>query len=509
MPHSEPLKAPVLSRFLLPNQKHLTTRAGVAVRMALIYVAVNLLGLWVAKQWFYDRPLINIDYGLVVLVYLWVSRTLASALLVLLFFVECARYLIPTYFFSKQALSIFFWLRATSNWSPAVLLGMLVMVFGLILAVTLLFRRYRLPLRLRIEATVWVFAATALLMLLDSLNGTNSIYNLRRGGNLIDCNFSGSPLNVVLRRSWDTFRGVPAEFAPLPLEAAATGRYFLDVLSVSNAPAELSNGVESLLSPVNRDRLPDKLVVVVFESLSVSSDDTGLKNWRQPFEPLQDRYTIKSGALDWFGATFRGEVRELCWQSIDGNVVLSLPPSLPATLQKLGYETDSFHGFYKTTYDRDRLYPLLGFENSTFLDEMRRKGNVPLAGTLFHGAEDTFVAEQVHRDVLRPGKRLVYWLTLSSHVPINIPFARRIATPGELAAAGDLPSAVWAYRVICHHTLESIAAIAADPSLNNCDFVIVGDHPLPVSSGQMRGYFVPGEIAYLILRHKNSAARGG
>lgn len=202
-------------------------------------------------------------------------------------------------------------------------------------------------------------------------------------------------------------------------------------------------------------------------------------------------------------------MRELCWQSIDGNVIQSLPPSLPATLKKLGYETDSFHGFYKTTYDRDRLYPLLGFENSTFLDEMRRAGNVPLAGTLFHGAEDTFVAERVHQDVLRPGKRLVYWMTLSSHVPINVPFARRIATPQELASSGDLPSAVWAYCVICRHTLESIAAIAADPSLTDCDFVIVGDHPLPNSSAEMRSYFVPGKIACLILRHKNSAAQGG
>ena len=509
MPNPEPLNPPKLTRLLLPNQKHLTTRSGVAMRLVLVYAAVNLLALGVAKELFYDRPLFNIDYMLVALVYLWISRTLAAAVLVLLFFVECARYLIPTYFFSKQAFSVFFWIRATSYWSPAVLLGLLVLVCGLVLAVTLLFRRYRLSLRLRVEVTVWVFAATTLLMILDSLNGTSSLYNLGKNSNLLDLNFAGSPLNVVVRRSMETLRGIPARFTPLPPEASATGRYFLGALSVSNAPASLDGGPESLLSAANGDRLPDKLVVVVFESFSVLTGDSGLKNWRQPFEPLHDRYTIESGALDWFGATFRGEVRELCWQSIDGNVVQSLPPSLPATLKKLGYETDSFHGFYKTTYDRDRLYPLLGFENSTFLDEMRRAGNVPLAGTLFHGAEDTFVAQRVHQDVLRPGKRLVYWMTLSSHVPINVPFARRIATPQELASSGDLPLAVWAYRVICRHTLESIAAIAADPSLTDCDFVIVGDHPLPLSSGEMRGYFVPGKIACLILRNKNSAARGG
>jgi hypothetical protein len=500
------MKLQSLFRVFLPNQK-IMTRAGMAARMALVYVAINLMGLWVAREWYYDRPLCNIDYVLVALVYLWISRTLAAALLVALFFTECARYLIPTYFFTQQAFSLLFWTRAMTNWSPVILLAISAAVCGLIVAVTLLFRRYWVPWRLRVEATFWVCAATALLMLADSVNGTNSIYNIRNGSNLFDINFSGSPLYVVSRKTLDTLRGEPAKFTPIPPETAATGRYFSELLSSPDAPADLSKGVESLLTAANRDRLPDKLVVVVFESLSVLTGDAQLRDWEKPFQRVENRYTIETGTLDWNGATFRGEVRELCWQSLDGHEIQSLPPSLPATFKKLGYETDAFHGFYKTMYDRDRIYPLLGFEKPVFLDELRRQGDVPLVGTLFHGASDSFVASQVHQALLRPGKKLVYWMTLSSHVPVNNPFARQIATPEELASAGELPAAVWGYRVICRRTLESIAAIAADESLDDCDFIIVGDHSIPITSAGMRSYFEPNKVAYLILRHKKSGAQ--
>ena len=499
------MNAQHFSQFFLPNQTDLT-RAGLATRLGLTYVAINLLGWWVAKEWYYDRPFLNLDYVLVGLAYLWISRTLAAVMLVTLFFTECVRYLIPTYFFSRQALSFPFWVRAVGNWSPVVLLAIAVAVGSLILMVTFSFRRYRVPLRLRVEGTLWILATAALLMFIDSLNGTNSLYNIRKGTSLFGINFAGSPLYVVLLNTRATLLGESAEFTTIPPEAAATGRYFSEVLSVSNAPADLGNSVNSLLTMTNLDRLPDKLVVVVFESFSVLTADPQLKDWRQPFQQVANRYTIESGTLDWYGSTFRGEVRELCWRSIDGNVVQSLPPALPAALRKLGYNTAAFHGFYKTMYDRDRLYPLLGFENSTFLDEMRRAGDVPLAGTLFHGAQDAFVATQVHREILRPAKRFVYWMTLSSHVPINSSFAHQIATPEEQATAKYLPPTVWGYTVICRKTLESIAEIAADPSLDDCDFVIVGDHPLGITSKEIRSYFVPGKIAYLILRHKEPGA---
>jgi hypothetical protein len=153
-------------------------------------------------------------------------------------------------------------------------------------------------------------------------------------------------------------------------------------------------------------------------------------------------------------------------------------------------------------YDRNRIYPQLGFDQFFTLDEMRQLGEVPRAGTLFNGARDDYVAKLVHQDILRPGKRLTYWMTLTSHFPINFALARELATPAELAVAKSQPEFLWAYTVICRRTLENIAEIAADPALTDCDFIIVGDHSLPATSDEIRQYITPKKIPYLILRHK-------
>ena len=468
------------------------------LRVLLVFVVLNGIGLWMAREWMYARPLFNIDYVVAALAFLWISRTLASAMLVLLFFMECARYMIPTYFFSDASFSVLFWLRSMANWSPLIQLTGFVMTLATIIGVTLLFRRYHLALRVKAWITVWVLTVTALLVLLDTVNGTSSEFKSSRETARFEVDIVGSPMHLVLIKTFAAIRGEAARFQVLPATAAATGRYFSETLAAPAAPGSPALAVNSLLTVPNLELLPRKLVVVVFESFSVLSDDPELKHWRQPFQRVEDRYTIESGALDWVGATLRGEVRELCWQGIDGYNVTNLP----AALKQLGYETTAFHGFIGGMYDRSRLYPLLGFDQTVMLEQMRQAGDVPRAGIFFNGATDEYVAKLVHQDILRPGKRLTYWLTLTSHVPVNYQLARQLATPEELAAANGQSELVWGYTVICRKTLESIAEIAADPALEDCDFVIVGDHNLPVTSAELKEHFLPHKVAYLILRHK-------
>lgn len=483
--------------FLSPNAKQLPLGDAV-LRFLLTFVALNGLGLWLAKSWLYERPLFNIDYMLAALIYIWISRTLAAGVLVLLVATECARYLIPTYFYSQQAFSLLFWARATTNWPPLVQLTGFVLGLAAILVITLLFRRYRLTGWAKIGLTAGVLFGIALLALLDSLNGTSSKYNLGQTGSLVPMKIVGSPLHLIFEKTRAVLRGEKATFATLPATATATGRYFSETLAAAGGTLDWN----ALLTATNAEILPHKLVVVVFESFSALTADPELKQWRAPFRRVEDRYTLEAGTLDWVGATLRGEVRELCWQAIDGNEISTLPPALPATLKKLGYETTAFHGFAAGMYDRDRIYPLLGFDHVVLLEQMRQNGDVPRAGMLFNGARDDYVATLVHQDILRPGKRLTYWMTLTSHVPINIPLAEQLATPADLAVVKDLPRQVWAYTVICRKTLESIAKIAADPALADYDFVIVGDHKLPVTDVETKSYIMPNKVAYLILRHK-------
>ena len=169
--------------------------AGIVVRVCLVYLGLNVLGLSVAKLFHLDRPLFNLDYLVAGLVFVWISRSLAALFLMGFFIVEFIRYWIPTYFFSAQAFSVVFWLRTAANWPPLILLAMI--TAGLLSAAVLvvLFRRYKLSLREKFAATGALFSLGLLVIFADVLNGSNSIW--RRETNFFDLNLSTSPSRLV------------------------------------------------------------------------------------------------------------------------------------------------------------------------------------------------------------------------------------------------------------------------------------------------------------------------
>jgi hypothetical protein len=471
------------------------------IKLSSVYLLLNLFGAYVAYEFGLERPMINLDYLLAGLVFIWLSRSAAALLLIGLFIMEFIRWWIPTYFFSAEAFSVFFWLRTISQWPASILLLTVVVLGMVVLALVMFFRRYRLSWPQKLMATGVIFLLGIGVIFADFVNGSSATF--RRETVLYDVNLAGSPLFLVAKKSLEALKGNPASITPIKLGSSATGRYFSEFALSPDPGGRVDPELVQAPSAIQPGQLPDKIVLVVFESLSVMTDHTNLDNWLPPFAQLTGRYTIETGSFDWVGATLRGEIREFCWQSLDGMKIRSVPSSVPLALKQFGYETTAFHGFYKSMYARDELYPLVGFDHAVFLNEMRKEDpGLLLTGTVFRGAADAYVAELVHKEIVRPGKRLVYWMTLSSHLPVNTPLAQKIATPDELRHAGEMPPAVWAYNVICNHTLESIAAIATDESLTNCDFVIVGDHSAFVPNKNLKSAYVPYRVPYLILRHR-------
>ena len=471
------------------------------VKICVGYFGVNLIGLTLAYFWGQKRPLFNLDYLVAGLVFFWISRSVAAALVTGLFVMEIVWLLIPSFFFTQQAFSLLFWMRGAKQWTGSILSLALAGIAVLLLLLVFLFRRYRLTLSNQITATITILGLFGLLVAADTLNGSN---NLDRGDTTrFELNIANSPAHQVLRETWLTLTDEPAKFTPIPVSQSATGRYLSGLL-----PAEIVRHDDQLLAdfPMEQvvDRLPEKVVLVVVESLSVLTADPGLRNWLSAFDGLENRYTIESGSFDWMGATRRGEFRELCWQALDGVKIKTVPASLPARFKELQYETESLHGFHETMYNRGNTYPKLGFDRMLFLRDMQQLESMPLAGTLFCGAQDISVAKLVRREIARPGRRLVYWLTLSSHIPVDVSYAARIATPAEQATRAGQPEAIWAFSVICQHALTSIATMAADESLGECDYIIVGDHALPVMGEELKKCIVPNRVPYLILRHKTA-----
>src|SRR5471030_1806538 len=157
------------SRQTLFQRNVALTSGGLATYFMVGYGALNLFGLWVAREWSFDRPIFNLDYLAAGLVYVWLSRSVAALLMAALFVTEFIRYLLPTYFFSTQAFSVQFWLRAASNWSPSVQFAMALATAAFVVPLVLFFRRYRLSRRNKIEATAWILGTGVLLMAADAL----------------------------------------------------------------------------------------------------------------------------------------------------------------------------------------------------------------------------------------------------------------------------------------------------------------------------------------------------
>lgn len=497
----------VYLKVLSPNSAELSNHELVA-RVCLGYLGVNSVGLVLAHFWGMPRAVFNLDYLLAGLVYVWMSRSLAAVLAVTFFVMDVVTILIPVFFLSREAFSLQFWLRSVQQWPNGVkgvaLMGATVMLLIMIGV----FRRYRLSNLNRVMATISIFVMGGLLVAADFWNGSSNEFSSQ--ANHFDVNIAGSPAHYIIYVTKQSLYGKKAELVPISPGASAVGRYFLDLLASSPTRDQLTNGMAGLPSILGEGDLPEKLVVVVVESLSVLKEDTSLEAWRRPFNSLANRYAVQSGILDWRGATLRGELRELCWQSMDGYQIETLPASLPSVLKNMQYETCAFHGYHSAMYQRYRLYPLLGFERSFFVDDMEMGGcnHVPIAGTLFPGATDNYVASLVREEVLKPGKRLVYWMTLSGHIPVNISLARDLAAHETQETSRKLPVEVWAHTVICRNVLERIAEIAAQKSLSNCDFVIVGDHSVPFTDAKLRGFYQPNRVPYLILRHNKSVSEG-
>jgi hypothetical protein len=461
------------------------------------FIGLNLLGFLLARVFKLDRPLFNLDYLIPFVIYLWVSRSFSAISLMAVIILDILKVVIPSYFATTEAFSVLFWIKTIRHWpaKPMLMAGTVLTIVTII--AVMVFRQHRLSRWNRGIGTLCVLFLGLAGISADWLNG--SLDSARGDSTHVMANLSYSPAYLIFRTTIANMRETTkAVFNPLDPTMSASGRYFAPFLRNSN-----NRDIEGLGDAEVAALLPDKIVLIVVESLSVPRSDTNLLGMLTPLKSLEGRYEIESGTLEWFGSTLRGEIRELCWRNLEGWNFGELPPSLPLVLKKAGYESSLFHGFFGSMYNRDKQYPHLGFDRLTFLDQMQATDNVPLAGALFRGAKDGYVAGLVHSELSKPGRRFVHWMTLSGHTPIDMDYAREVSVH-SLKDSG-MPDSVWAHYEIRDNVFRLIAKIAADESIGNCDFIIVGDHPVPFSNPAARAWFCEHTIPYVLLRQKGKS----
>lgn len=226
--------------------------------------------------------------------------------------------------------------------------------------------------------------------------------------------------------------------------------------------------------------------------------------WTRP--ELAERFQISQGDTTFYSSTTKGEIRELCGRWGDyGEIVAPAPDCLPATLARRGYATHAYHGFSPTFFDRDRWYPLIGFEQMSFGDaiEARGAGHCP---NVFPGACDRDIPRLIGRD-LAAAKRpqFVYWLTLNSHLPVVANAELRTQNCRELGAPldADYPQVCRLFAV-WDDTAAALAAMASRPDFPPTDILIVGDHMPPFTQQKSRMMFDSTKVPWVLLRYRSS-----
>ena len=274
--------------------------------------------------------------------------------------------------------------------------------------------------------------------------------------------------------------------------------------------AQFENAVgKATLTPDSIAARGNNVLVVLVEGMGAFADQADKALVTAPLRTAAGRYDLVSGTTTYSGSTTAAEARELCGERGDHRTYLRSDGDhcLPAQLRNRGYDTISYHGFHAGMFDRDIWYPRIGFTRTNFGPDVRRTDGkaVPSdCGSVLKGLCDSELGTVVRRELQqRNGQpKFVYWLTLNSHIPF-VP-----KDNGPLGCDSARPRID--NRIVCQlgeHWLDvfqSVAEIAADPSIAPTDILIVGDHHTPLWDRAAKQKFRLNEVDWFYLRHKTA-----
>lgn len=229
--------------------------------------------------------------------------------------------------------------------------------------------------------------------------------------------------------------------------------------------------------------------------------------WMRP--ELAEKYEVIRGSTQYYGSTTSGEVRELCrhWGDYP-QITKAEPRCLPWILAKRGYGTTAVHGFHSNFFDRERWYPLIGFQHSVFGEDLLKSG-ARLCPNVFAGACDRDVPALIAKEMTSASKpQFVYWLTLNSHLPIVE--NRELGTKNCARLGGQLDRdfpMVCRMFAIWEDTADALVRTVNRPDFPPTHILIVGDHMPPLTHQSSRLQFEPDRVPWILLRSKQANQR--
>ena len=445
----------------------------------------NLLFAVLGQFFYVTRPVINVDYLLLGSVAALLPAPVVTLSYAVLLANDAFVSLAPVFHFDLETavFSLSFGLGHRLAFS-----SLAILLIVSVSCVALLSARLS-GLRERAVARPGLLAVAALIIGLDVLAGTSALSRADAARLRINVATSAIYKTVGAVRRGLSFAPTAGMSKKVPVTSATGG--------VRRA---LTAGLQSrALGAVN-------VVLVLVESMGHFLDGQGDAVVLAPLlsDSIRDRYEVRIGTVPAHGATTNGEFRELCGVDADYRSARLVDGSgcLPELLRKDGFRTFAVHGYSQTLFDRDQWYSRLGFQRTLFGEELTRLPGVSLCGTTFRGACDADASRIVATELSEAPsgeRRFVYWLTLSSHLPLDAAGGAgstlNCDQSSEARRFADVCTLMRIHRLVA----MDVAAIAMNPALPPTRFVVVGDHAPPFFSRDKRAIFSPDSVAFVEL----------
>lgn len=447
----------------------------------LFMFALANLPFWLLGTFFFvDRPWISFDAMLAVLLMALVPPA-GAALLLLAWTADGIYSASKLYFFStpEALLAAIGFLRdidLTAYLRPAAFAG-----GGLFAAcaIALAALARRGPHKLR-AGIAWF----AVLFLVDTLNGSSIVSN--RSTRLLPANVGGSPLlsvAVVLRDS-------PKLVTAARLGPNQSARDLVDLPAWARAHPE------------------GRVFVVLVESFG-QHHNAAVRDWlrRQLIDnEAADRFDVHAGESPFSGSTTAGELRILCGLSADYRRLdaQAVDDCLPRTFSGMGWKTFALHGFSQNMFDRQTWWPMLGFIDVRFAEQMIAS-STPQCGSAFRGVCDDDVLQLAAAEASMP-KTFIYVLTLNTHLPLT-----RASVPPDLSdicrtaeTGPDVCNLIAGLGVALRSVRTRILSQDGDVAV-----LVAGDHAPPFARHSDRVQFSLTSVPALALLSRRCIAEAG
>jgi len=253
------------------------------------------------------------------------------------------------------------------------------------------------------------------------------------------------------------------------------------------------------------------VVMIMVEAMGQPTDPALRRKlvdiWARP--EVRARYQVTSGETLFYGSTTGGEMRELCGRWGDYPEVLAAKDAgcLPARLAAKGYQTQAWHSFKGSFFDRDTWYPNIGFQTSRFGDQLMDAGAQWCPG-VFPGACDRDVPRQLGAKLKSSREpQFLYWLTVNSHLPVlrNAKLHTEACDRFDARLDADYPMACRMFQLF-DETGAALAREITAADFPDADILIVGDHIPPFFDRRHREQFAPDRVPWVLLHPKPNAA---